>query len=180
MHVSSFRLKCIYRFQRATDGYYSGIFRVARRITKQFSVITWLLLTATWWGTGETVTKCEWIQAGIDCIVFNFLACWLKVREKKSLQKSIFLCTHDLSWSMSGVNFILVRSGSVLRYCKVNQILSRFLKRLVSNDTYEGWSKIRGTKFIAGKLKHFQVTSSYLLQSTILQLQPSFQFSAHV
>jgi hypothetical protein len=35
---------------------------------------------------------------------------------------------------------------------------------------YEGWSKISGTEFIVGKRKHIQVTRSYLLQSTTLQI----------
>jgi hypothetical protein len=35
---------------------------------------------------------------------------------------------------------------------------------------YEGWSKISGTEFVVGKRKHLQVTRSYLLQSTTLQI----------
>jgi hypothetical protein len=35
---------------------------------------------------------------------------------------------------------------------------------------YEGWSKISWTEFIVGKWKHLQVTRSYLLQSTTLQI----------
>jgi hypothetical protein len=35
---------------------------------------------------------------------------------------------------------------------------------------HEGWSKISGTEFTVGKRKHLQVTQSYLLQSTTLQI----------
>jgi hypothetical protein len=35
---------------------------------------------------------------------------------------------------------------------------------------YEGWSKTSGTELIVGRRKHLQVTRSYLLQSTTLQI----------
>jgi hypothetical protein len=52
----------------------------------------------------------------------------------------------------------------------MSQPLHADVCRVVRIAMYEGWSKISGTEFIVGKRKHLQVTRSYLLQSTTLQI----------